>query len=515
MANDMFKQKFIPWFILTCISIVALWYVWDILLYTPIFLPDEVDIIDPAIQHITNKTAYPVEKYPAFPFIVYETLICISQHFSSHVSYLKVARLGTFFFVILGMFLMYSAAIPYVGKKWAMIASLAFLTSPVVTYASVIVKTESLILCETVVVLICLTKIWHNPNQSTWHYGCAIFCGLATATKYHIHLSFVYMMLLFAMTFLHSSHIKKLSLSTSIKKLVIFSLIFMVTIGLSWPDVYQWIGLPKNRLPEDLYFNSNPSAFRAIDEPFSFPYGQYSYAIFYIIPYAVGILTFVSGIVSILCRILPLSFLIVWGIPTLIYLGISQYVTLIRAHHIFTPCVPFFVIAATVLWKHVMTVKIKTKWIQVPGLICIMGILVYQFEPYSMHHQYMDVIRSIPDSESKQCLYLINSVTSHFSGIDASHIEETVFQKKEPYLLVLDSYFYNFCKYKTSETYQKQCNFFHRLISGQTSYILEWKQRIQFRFQSLNTDPEASYTFYYFIDQSQTNNPTLRQVEKM
>ena len=82
---------------------------------------------------------------------------------------------------------------------------------------------------------------------------------------------------------------------------------------------------------------------------------------------------------------------------------------------------------------------------------------------------------------------------------DCENIEGNVESRKPTHLIILDSLFYNFCKYKNNSSYKKQCQYFDKLKNGQTPYRLESKREIDYPLKFLNFDPEGSFTFYEFI----------------
>lgn len=83
-------------------------------------------------------------------------------------------------------------------------------------------------------------------------------------------------------------------------------------------------------------------------------------------------------------------------------------------------------------------------------------------------------------------------------GFDANDPASDFLRIKPDIAIIFEGYFLNFCKYKNNPTYEKQCDFFHRLLGGEYEYEAKPLVRSRNLYSHLFPDKELYSTFYLF-----------------
>ncbi len=142
----------------------------------------------------------------------------------------------------------------------------------------------------------------------------------------------------------------------------------------------------------------------------------------------------------------------------------------------------------------------------------ILSVLGFSFMQYdgivSIHDNTMRIFQKARQSvifenqHGAQSLHLVLSSTTEGLGIDPCNVDRGVEALSPNYILALNSYLLNFCKYKNNDNYERQCDYFQRLMSGDAGYEVIWKSSIEIPLLKLFFfDPEMSYTYYFLKKQ--------------
>jgi hypothetical protein len=177
-----------------------------------------------------------------------------------------------------------------------------------------------------------------------------------------------------------------------------------------------------------------------------------------------------------------------------------------RYHFIFTPCIPFIIIGTVLFWRFVAE-KIRNKgwenggkiWATIPLLIALVQYPMYSDIAYQYHENLVflngEILEEIrPVNKNDLWALVLSSQNKNYSW---ENLDDDIKIKRPKYIFALDSLFFNYCKYKKIN-YQRQCEYFKRLLQGKENYKVVWKNSVNFPFKFLFSDPELSQTFYLF-----------------
>jgi hypothetical protein len=464
------------------------------------YFTDDFDMVLPALNHMKGA-AYPLLKYPTFPFIFYEFIFRIfSKLLISDTDYLYAGRLITVVLFGINIMLFYCVARIYLKRAWAFLAVLLFLFAPVIFYSGTVVKTEPLLLTELLICIICVEMISRKPGKTVWHIIAAVSCGLAITTKYNLMPLTTYLFAIMYSAFYENKSGMKAAMAGVVrnKNTWIFTAVFIAIILLTWTTIWD-IGTFLQITSSDLYGLPYPTFFRSVDEFFSFPYGRYSYSLSTIIPFGMGIFNFVLALLAMIFRLIPRKLLVIWGGSSLLYLIFVQSITLARPPYLFTPMMPFLIICSVLFIRYFFSAG-KKYFLKIAGSVLIITALivsVIQFPAlYNAVRGMVEAFR-FAGSIGKSIVVLIHSEYTSIQGIDLTDFEGSINRIKPEYILTLDSYFYNFKKYDRPE-YNKQFYYYEMLTRGQIGYGIEWQRPVNIPLKKLFIDPELSFTYTLF-----------------
>ncbi|MBW1990309.1 MAG: hypothetical protein JRI97_12310 [Deltaproteobacteria bacterium] len=101
---------------------------------------------------------------------------------------------------------------------------------------------------------------------------------------------------------------------------------------------------------------------------------------------------------------------------------------------------------------------------------------------------------------------LVNNSATKYYGLDPRDPAGDFLERRPEVALVVDSYFYNFCKYENRPVYKKQCRFFHDLLNGELGYRLVYREDYTNPVRHLFPDKELSPTFYLLVREGEHRN---------
>ncbi|MBL8033329.1 MAG: glycosyltransferase family 39 protein [Leptospiraceae bacterium] len=478
---------------LTGYFVVLLIYVFS----APLLMPDEMVVAAPAMNHIRG-VPFPVNLYGYLPYYIYEVYFRLIALFSSVSVTLDVAivqgRVLNSFLSIVNLTLFFLLLRRYFDAWLALAATVILGLMPAYVFCSVFLKTETLQVLEITLLLLVADRIVKKPELLWNHVLAGVLCAMAVATKYNIFVAIIY-----AVAWLPSARSNK---TTALKNLAIFGVATVVAVVVFWPGILEVIRDGGFRgMERDQYFLPFPTISRAVDETWAFPYGRFSYSLV-VFPVAAGYAPVILTLIAFWRKLIDLKLFFQWGLFALVYLFVYHVASLVRTGYVFNTLLPFIAMAAASALK---TVRQNTsgfahsrnlRLIVVAG---VFGLMVYQsFSMVKLVSSIVNVTNAKKQHYGQQLDVLITSAATLATGIDPMDIENSLGRRNTRYLLVLDSYLQNYCKYRHNERYAAQCDFFQRLLAGRTYFSLEEKIVLDFPLKYWIFDPEGSYTFLLF-----------------
>jgi len=292
---------------------------------------DEFIILNRASWFLRGHS-FPLAQYPPFPYLFYGFFLFLAHGISTHI--LLVGRVVNLCLLLLNLFLFFRVSLPHTGRNWALFSVFLFASTPLVVFSGVFVKTEGMILSEVLALMLCLGLL-NEEKAKTWAtIFSGVLCAVGITTKYSLMLPIMYI-LLTGYLYVVKKREKRIFFRYSL-----FVAAFIITFILIWPNfvdqIYNWHSANYN----DDYFARGPSVLRAVDEPWAFPYGKYSYALCLIIPFSLGPLVFILSLLSLRGRKTPPLVPAVAYVSFFLGFMIVANVTLVRYFWVFTLLAP-------------------------------------------------------------------------------------------------------------------------------------------------------------------------------
>jgi len=467
---------------------------------------DESDLILHAINHLKG-IPYPAGRYPSFPIFFYEIFLfpvnLISGSVPSYELALQIARVVNILICLSSTIIFYFCLKTKFTGISVLIGSFLFAVSPLAIFHVSLVKTESLLVLEILILYLLGYKIMHGNCTWKTHVFFAVISGLTVTTKYYPMAPIIYMISVF-----ESDHYKQLSIKKRLRNFLttkgfyIFSVTSILTILVSWTNLWDYNAqIIENFKVFDPYFINAPSFMRCVDEWPAFPYGRFSYSLIVILPLGMGLITYLMMLTSLFTRSIPKDMFLILGIPAILYFILFSFTTLLRMPYNFSVCLPFIIVSATGFLNKYIVQKIKKKWLKTPIIVGLMGITAYQSPVLNIFWQrltYYSQANSIFTFQAKlpkQMVWLLTNESTKAYGVDLSDYEKSLIEKKSEYLFVLTSYFHNLCKYKSA--YEINCKYFDKLKNGNSIYLVRWEDYPDYPMSTFFKwiDPELEFGF--------------------
>jgi len=290
-------------------------------------LSDELDIVQPARDYIRGDL-YAAVKYPSFVFYFYGFFFRLFGTTNNAVACLHVARIVNYFLFAANLILLHIFLRKYFSKLWALVGSILFTTLPPIAFSAAYVKTEGLLLCQLLCVLLVLGRISASPKELRWHSLAALGAGLSFSTKLSPLPLLLYVANAIYLRF-HGSRIAP-------RAWLLFCGTLFVVILASWTNLWIFDKVIES-WRSDIYFLPGAGPFNAVDEGIlsGFPYGRFSSFVTVSMPIALGLvgLFFVASIVV---GSIPRWIFWVFGGGNLASLAIALGATRLRLPHGFT-----------------------------------------------------------------------------------------------------------------------------------------------------------------------------------
>lgn len=465
--------------------------------------PDEADVIFGPQWSISRGLPSSAGIYPGFPHLFFSFFSSIFTPFLPNdpiIAPWVVSRAVNLVLYGINIALFFLALRHFLPRSWALFGTLVFALSPGVFFSAIFVKTESLLLLGICSALFFGGRLAHDSQKIRWHALLGVCAGLTIAVKFNPFPVLVYLSALFLGR-------DRTDLRRMVSSAGIFAATALAATALMWPGVFDLSGYSAERFKVDIYFENAPSAFRGVDELFAFPYGRFSYGLCLILPFAAGPLNYLAALAGLFFSAVPKRVLALWGPASACYLLAALLVTLIRPAWLFTPAIPAISAGCVLFWKRIWEGFGKKGRIAASlGMALVAAVSLYQYPAAAMGIN--ETIKAQAEGLREAArlsgralgrddvLLLTNSGLAVHQGYAARNPSETVLKRRPQYIMLLDSYLKNFCKYAKNPGYAAQCAYFGRLMEGREGYSPVWNRRIDFPLRSLSPDPEGSMTVF-------------------
>ncbi|MBI5843987.1 MAG: glycosyltransferase family 39 protein [Deltaproteobacteria bacterium] len=495
--------KYLTWAALLGLIALALYLAFRFTINALPLQPDEADVIFGPEWSVSRGLPSSAGIYPGFPHLFFSFFSSIFTPFLPKdpiIAPWVVSRAINLALYGLNIAIFFLASRNFLSRPWAFLAALVFALSPGVFFSAIFVKTESLLLLGICASLFFGGRLADDPQQIRWHALLGVCAGLTVAVKFNPFPVLVWAAALWLAR-------DRIDFRRSLSATGIFILAALASTALMWPGIFDLSAYSAQRFKIDIYFENAPSAFRGVDELFAFPYGRFSYGLCLILPFAAGPLNYLAALVGLMFSAAPKRVLALWGIASACYLLAALWVTLIRPAWLFTPAIPVISIGCVFFWKRIWEGFGKTGMVAAfVGMALVVAVSFYQYPAAAMGIN--ETIKAQAEGLAEafrlsgqgrplgrdDVLLLTNSGLAVHQRYAAQSPSKTVMERRPQYILVLDSYLKNFCKYRKNPGYAVQCAFFGRLMEGREGYSPVWTRRIDFPLRSWSPDPEGSMT---------------------
>ncbi|MBU2488744.1 MAG: hypothetical protein KKA60_05075 [Proteobacteria bacterium] len=458
----------------------------------PLLLPDEGDILIPAFFHLEKGIGYPFQKYPPFPFMLYETMLWVFSWFLPlKTSNLFLAgRLINLGLCSANILLLFVAARDWMEDRWALLAAFFFAFCPLTLLSYAFVKTESLLVAEILVALWAGFRVMKNPESAIYNGVCALAAATAAATNFNPMPAVIW--LAFASMGLSQSGMRLrripwgLAVGPGTRWFAPLCFLFLFFLFLPAWEALKDFSLEEFR--QDCHALSAPTLFRATESFLAFPYGRIAFPFTFLLPFALGPLHYLLTLAALGLRAVPPKWAASWMIACAVYLALHIAVIVPLGFSFLIPFVPVASVAPVFLLKR--TRKILGRGVFVLVLL-LMGLSLYQSPALiGMVGNLQMNLKKIPED----CKRLVSHCDTANQGWDPNAPSEDILTDLPTHLFYSDSYGSSFCKAGND----KECRFFRNLTGPDSPYTVQWVSRTQYpwKWLAVRINPEASFNFY-------------------
>ena len=442
---------------------------------------DEYDIVNPARDYLAGQV-HEYVKYPSFSFYFFGIFFKLFGTFQNIQDSLHVARIVNYFLFIANILLLHAFLRSHFARLWALVGTILFTTLPWIIFSAMYVKTEGLLLCQLLFVLVVLGKLSDHPNSLRWHALAAIGAALSISTKLSPLPFILYVSNAIYLRF-HGTRITTRAILT-------YAAVLEITVLATWRNLWIFDKVVAS-WKRDIYFLSGAGPWNALSESelSGFPYGRFSSFLTVTMPMALGLVGLIF-LCSLFARSIPRKILWAFGGGNLVSLIIALSTTRLRLPHGFTPHIVFFLVAGISFLAWLGSRKpagnpifnSRLAWVLVAACLAQTGWQVVELPSLmsAMSHA-KQIIRSRPLDKSERliCMYPIEAGKASIRHLsdkmrDPKSLRELISIRNPKELYVYSSYIDNMCKYSTQPTYRENCDFFYKeLLPGKTAYRVE------------------------------------------
>ena len=449
---------------------------------------DELDILNPATQYM-HGVLRPDVKYPSFSFLFYGNWFRLAGTLDDPAGSLVVARAVNASLLGVAVMLVYAVGRELVRQPFALLAALGYLMMPNTLGTARIVKTESLLVVETLVCLLALRHICRTPRSLGPHALAAIAVGLGVTTKLSVYPALLYVAgWLFAY--------RQLRQPPGWRATLVFVAGLLGTVWLTGANLRL---LPQmiDFWQSDHYFQPNASPMRAIPSLSAFPYDRYTSFFVTTLPLALGWPIYLFSVSGVVARVQRGWYGWVVGVATLLALLIALHATLLRVPHSFTTLYLWAAFTVALTAQHFWDSDSKTQLLGrvsvVAALACAAGYAGWDAHETESVWPDRQLASYWHDPSAKVF------TSSRARGLDSETIRAQVERAKPTTLVLFNAYFMNMCRYRGHRLYLDNCRYFDELISGRTSYRLVREIPFASPWARLQLDPAVRLARFYVL----------------
>lgn len=450
---------------------------------------DELDILKPAVEHM-HGVLRPDVKYPSFPFLFYGACLRLSGTLEDPQRALVVARAVNASLLGVAVMLIYALARELVRQPFALLAALAHLMMPNTLGTARIVKTEGLLVVETLVCLLAVRQICRKPSSLGAHVVAAIAVGLGVTTKLSVYPAFLYLASWLFVCW-------RLRQPPGWRAALVFVASLCLTVCLTGANL-QLLPQMIDFWQSDHYFQPNASPMRAIPSLSAFPYDRYTSFFLTTLPLALGWPIYLFGVSGVFAKLQRGWYGWVVGLGTLAASIVAIQATLLRVPHSFTTLYLWAAVSVAIAAQHFWDAEGKTR--QLPRRVGVLLALVCS-AAYAgvalreMEAVWPDQLLASYSRDSRAKLF----TSSRSRQPDSETIRAQVERAGPTTLVLFNSYFINMCRYRDHRLYRDNCRYFEELVSGRTSYRLVREIPFAVPWAFLQLDPAIRRSRFYVL----------------
>jgi hypothetical protein len=477
-------KKYIEDILVFSLALIAFFISLNYVVNLPIAIGD-LNIINAINAKLASDSGYPQLMYPTFIYIFYEKLFLISKFLGNEIGLEFTSRIINCTLFSINGLLFYSLSKKYLQGKWPLLGLFLFYSSPSLFYTAVEIRPSGLLLLELMLITCLVENLVKAPDKKVYHLLAGIVSGLAIATKFNPSYTFIYF---FGLLFIYDKRPVRSSL-------ILFTLGLLLILPLAWPTIWnfgKYFFTPA--VSNNYYFSVHPGLGKAVDETWSFPFGRYSLGLFIVLPIAAGVINTLIASIGLPLKLYSKKFLFIWVFHIPIYLLILFNFTLYRLPHMFTLAVPAIILGATITIQFFYQ-GLKYKKIFAPITSLILISLIQGSVQADIASGYAKIVKKeIPELLNKKPVVLLNNYNQ--SEIKGDQIDLFIKQNRPKTIITLDSFLFNYCKYRKNEVYIRHCQYFKNLLKGKEGYKSQVFRKINYPFRDFFIIDSLSFKFY-------------------
>lgn len=436
---------------------------------------DELDLIRPAQEH-ARGVFQPRVKYPSFSLHLYGLAFRLTGVLDDLDGCLRVARVINATLFGLGILLTYAVARRLISARGALVAALLFCTLPVFVAYAPYVKTEPVLMVETLLAMYAVLRVAESPERLRWHVLAGLCAGLALATKISVFPGLMYVAWLVVNLARQQS--------PGWRPVAVFASVALGSMLVTWSNL--WI-LPEmwEHWQDDPYFQPNAGPFRAVPGLTAFPWDRYTSFFAMTLPLSVGWPMMVALCWSFRLSVHRGPFGYAIGGAAAVALLMSLQATMLRVPHGFMTLFLWAIITTAVALERLRVSP--ARWRRVASSVLLASIVAM-----SVAIQF-DLRKSNPEEEAGLPAMGANSMLILYAGNrqpDVETIRAQVARNAPQRLVVMSSYLLNMCKYRGHALYEDNCRYYRSLLAGETPFRHTADVPMPIPLPLLSFDPE-------------------------
>ncbi|MCA9579277.1 MAG: glycosyltransferase family 39 protein [Polyangiales bacterium] len=416
---------------------------------------DEGDLIRPARDHARGIYDHRV-KYPSFALHLYGQSFRLAGVLEDFDACLRMARVLNALLFGLGIVLSYAVARRLISARGALVAALLFATTPVIMVYAPYVKTEPVLIVETLLCMYAVLRVAEEPSRLRWHALAGLCAGLAMATKISVYPGLMYAAWLLVNVARRSP--------PAWHAVGLFVLVAITSMLVTWTNLSI---LPQmwDYWQDDPYFQPNASPFRAVPGLRAFPWDRYTTFFIVTLPLSIGWPMMATVAWSARLSVHRSAFGYAIGGATLVTLVLSLQATMLRVPHGFMTLYLWAVITSSVVIERLRLSEVRwRRAASVGALVSLLGMSAATIADLTQSNPEHEAERFMTGDDVMLLLY------ARSREPDRETIRSQVERTAPRRIVVMSSYLHNMCKYRDHALYEDNCRYYHALLAGETPF---------------------------------------------